>query len=150
MKPEVHGEGYRLRFGEADVLRSGKDVTIITSGLIAEEAVRAAAVLEAAGIDAELLNIHTIKPIDAKGILASARKTGVIVTVENHNVLGGLRAAVAEVVTEHYPVRIYPLGVMDRKGEVGEWPYLKDHFRISSKHIAEAAKSAVRGKGGKA
>jgi transketolase len=107
------------------------------------EAVKAASQLEKDGIDAEIINIHTIKPIDSEMILKSARKTGVIVTAENHNIIGGLRAAVAEVVTEQYPVKIYPVGVKDVKGEVGKLPYLREQFGLTASAIVMAAKKAV-------
>jgi transketolase len=144
--PIVHNENYIFELGKADVLKEGKDVSIICSGIMVCEAVEAASQLKNEGIDAEIINIHTTKPIDRETILRSARKTGVIVTAENHNILGGLRAAVAEVVTEEYPVKIYPIGVKDMKGEVGKLPYLREQFGLTSSSIMATAKQAVSGK----
>ncbi|MDR2088685.1 MAG: transketolase family protein [Clostridiales Family XIII bacterium] len=143
---EVHEPNYKFRFGKADLLRQGKDVTIIASGITVTDAVQAASELANSGIDAELINMHTLKPIDAEGIVQSAMKTGAIVTVENHNVLGGLRSAVAEAVTEKFPVRIYPLGIRDRKGQVGRVAYLKEAYGFDANSICETAIKAVREK----
>jgi transketolase len=143
---DVHADDYIFELGKADILRIGKDVTIIASGIMALEAVKAAEALASQGIDAEVINLHTIKPIDGEALLNSAKKTGVIVTAENHNILGGLRSAVAEVITEAYPVRIYPVGVKNIKGEVGKLPYLKEKFGLTSDAIVKAAVTAVTGK----
>jgi transketolase len=142
--PAVHAEDYSFTLGKADRLREGKDVTILCSGIMVTEAVEASRSLEKIGVDAEVINIHTIKPIDQEAIIASAKKTGVIVTCENHNILGGLRAAVAEVITEHYPVKIYPVGVKDVKGEVGKLSYLREQFGLNATTIFEVAKKAVK------
>ena len=139
----VHDENYKYELGKANLLKAGKDVSIICSGIMVSEAMEAAEQLKQDGIDAEIINIHTIKPIDSEAIIMSARKTGVIVTAENHNILGGLRAAVAEVVTEEYPVKIYPIGVKDVKGEVGKLPYLREQFGLTSAAIIRAAKEAM-------
>jgi len=139
----VHTDDYKYKFGEADLLREGNDLSIIASGIMVCEALTAAAELAAAGIDAEVINLHTIKPIDKDAILKTAQKTNLIVTAENHNVLGGLRSAVAEVVTEHYPVKIYPVGVNDIKGEVGKLPYLREQFGLTAENIVKTARKAV-------
>ncbi|MDO4552393.1 MAG: transketolase C-terminal domain-containing protein [Bacillota bacterium] len=142
----VHGEDYRFRMGKADVLKEGRDVSVICSGILVQEALAAEKELAAKGIDAEIINIHTIKPIDRKAIVDTARKTGVLVTAENHNILGGLRSAVAEVVTEESPVKIYPVGVNNLKGEVGKLAYLKEQFGLTAGAIVAAAEKAVAGK----
>jgi transketolase len=108
------------------------------------KALRAADDLSAGGIDAEVINIHTIKPLDVEAVVASVRKTGAVVTAENHNILGGLRSAIAEAVTEHQPVRIHPVGVKDVKGEVGKLPYLRERFGLTAAAIKEAAEAAVK------
>jgi transketolase len=140
---DVHTEDYRFELGKADILKAGKDVTILTSGIMVVEAAHAAKKLAADGVDAEVMNIHTIKPLDGEAIVRSAKKTGVIVTAENHNILGGLRSAVAEVITEEYPVKIYPVGVKNVKGEVGKLPYLREKFGLTADAIVAAAHKAV-------
>jgi transketolase len=100
----------------------------------------------ARGIRAEVINLHTIKPLDADAVIASAKKTGTVVTAENHNVLGGLRSAVAEAVTEHHPVPIRPVGVRDVKGEVGTLPYLRERFGLTAAVIVRAAEDAIAAK----
>jgi transketolase len=144
--PDVHNSDYKFQLGKADVLKTGKDVSIISSGIMVSEAVKAAEELSQKGIEAEVINIHTIKPLDAEAIIKSAQKTGAIVTAENHNILGGLRGAVAEVITENYPVKIYPVGVKDIKGEVGTMPYLRERFGLTSAEIVKAAEKAVKEK----
>lgn len=144
--PNIHGDDYRFELGKADFIKEGKDVTIISSGIMVAESIEAAKELSARGIDAEVINIHTIKPIDKDAIISSAKKTGVIVTAENHNILGGLRAAVAEVITEHHPVKIYPVGVKDIKGEVGKLDYLREQFGLNASEIVRVAEKAFKEK----
>jgi len=141
---DIHGPDYRFEAGKADLLREGTDVSILASGvLMVGEALAAADELAGRGIDAEVLNIHTIKPIDAEAIVRTAGKTGFIVTAENHNILGGLRSAVAEVVTELCPVRILPVGIKNVKGEVGKLDYLKKHFGLSADAIIAAVEKGL-------
>jgi len=144
--PAVHGADYKFTLGKADVLKEGKDVSILCSGIMVSEVVAAGKLLKEKGIDAEIINLHTIKPIDEEAIIASAKKTGVIVTCENHNILGGLRSAVAEVITEHYPVRIYSIGVKDRKGVVGKLDYLRKEFGLDSSEIVSTVEKAIKEK----
>jgi len=141
--PDIHTEDYKYELGKADFLKHGKDITIIAAGIMVHEAVEAVKELYEKGIEAEVINLHTIKPIDEESIINSAKKTGVIVTAENHNILGGLRASVAEVVTKHYPVKIYPVGVNDIKGEVGEISYLRDRFGLNASDIVSTSLMAV-------
>lgn len=140
---DIHGESYKFRLGKADIIREGKDVTIICSGIMVHEALKAADELKKQDIDAEIINLHTIKPIDTDTILRSVRKTGVIVTAENHNIIGGLRAAVAEVITLYYPVKIFPVGINDKKGEVGRIDYLMKKFQLTYENIISAVEKAL-------
>lgn len=144
--PAVHKEDYRYQMGKADLLKEGKDVSIICSGMMVSEALEAAEKLQKHGVDAEIINIHTIKPLDQEAIIKSAKKTGVVVTAENHNILGGLRSAVAEVLTENYPVKIYPVGVKDVKGEVGKLPYLREQFGLTAAAIISTVGKALKEK----
>jgi transketolase len=144
--PRVHDEDYEFVLGKADIVKPGTAVTIICSGIMVSEAMKAACQLEEEGIDAEVINMHTVKPIDAEAVVASAKKTGVVVTCDNHNILGGLRAAVAEVVTEHYPVRVIPVGVKDIKGAVGKLGYLREEFGLTAAEIYKTVLAALKSK----
>ena len=141
--PTVFPEGYRFDLFKADLLRAGTDVTILAAGLMVSESLQAAETLAAEGISCEVINVHTIKPIDRETILASAKKTGVIVTAENHNVIGGLRSAVLEALA-HDPVPVWGVGAEDRFGEVGKLPYLKEALGLNAAHLAAVVREAVQ------
>ena len=141
--PTVFPEGYRFDLFKADLLRAGTDVTILAAGLMVSESLQAAETLAAEGISCEVINVHTIKPIDRETILASAKKTGVIVTAENHNVIGGLRSAVLEALA-HDPVPVWAVGAEDRFGEVGKLPYLKEALGLNAAHLAAIVREAVQ------
>ena len=144
-QPPVFAEGYEFDLFKADTLRSGRDLTICVSGFLTKDCLEAAEELEAEGISCEVLNVHTVKPIDRETILASARKTGAVLTVENHNIVGGLHAAVLEALApERVPV--WAVGIEDRFGEVGKLPYLRRALGLTKEHILEAAREAVRAK----
>lgn len=143
--PTVFPEGYRFDLFKADLLRAGTDVTILAVGLMVSESLQAAETLAAEGISCEVINVHTIKPIDRETILASAQKTGVIVTAENHNVIGGLRSAVLETLA-HDPVPVWAVGAEDRFGEVGKLPYLKEALGLNAAHLAAVVREAVQHK----
>jgi transketolase len=144
---DVHDAAYEFEMGKADILRAGNDVTVLSSGMMVCETMRAAAILEKQGISAEVINIHTIKPIDKEAILKSVEKTGIVVTAENHNIIGGLRSAVAETLTDEHPVRIIPVGVNDMKGEVGTISYLREQFGLDTDSVVTAIRRAVDIKG---
>lgn len=140
---ELHDDSYRFNLLKADILRSGSDVTLVSSGVMVAEAMEAGRMLKDAGVDAEIINLHTVKPVDAEALVASVQKTGAVVTCENHNVLGGLRAAVAEVVTQHCPVPIVPVGVQNINCEVGVLPYLKERFEMTAGDIVKAVEKVL-------
>ncbi|MEA5010474.1 MAG: transketolase C-terminal domain-containing protein [Angelakisella sp.] len=144
----VMPEGYTFDLFQADVLREGTDVSIFATGLMVQEAVKAVELLAAEGISAELVNVHTIKPLDKETILTSVRKTGCAVTAENHNVVGGLKSAVAELLSEEYPVPMKAIGVQDHFGEVAKMDYLMKKYKMTAQDIAEAAKTAIKSKKG--
>jgi len=141
--PVVFKDDYRFELFKADILEEGKDVSIFASGIMVNESIKAVEALKAEGISADLINIHTIKPIDREAVLASAKKTGAVVTCENHNVIGGLRSAVAEVLSEEYPVPIKAVGVQDHFGEVAKMDYLKKKYHMTAEDIVAAAKAAI-------
>lgn len=140
---DVFPDGYRFDLFKADTLKEGKDVTIFASGLMVQESLAALPALAQAGIDAELINIHTIKPIDQESIVRSARKTGCAVTAENHNVIGGLFSAVSEVLSRNQPTWMTAIGIDDMYGEVGKIPYLKQRFGMTIGDIVNACRMIV-------
>ena len=140
--PQVFEEGYTFDLFKADLLKEGKDLSIFVSGMLTNDVLTAEKELAAAGIDAEIINVHTIKPIDAETVLASAKKTGAVLTVENHNVIGGLRSAVLEALAEE-KLPVCGVGVPDRFGEVGKLPYLREVMGLTVENIVSAAKKAV-------
>jgi len=141
--PVILPEGYRFEAGKAVPMRDGNDVTIITCGIMLSRALDAADELATEGISARVINMSSIKPLDEEAILSAASETGCIVTAENHNILGGLGSAVAEVVTSRLPVPVLRVGIRDAFGEVGTPDWLAEKFRIGSTHIAQAAREAL-------
>lgn len=144
---KVYGEGSTFDIGKAALLRDGRDVTIIASGVLTDEALKAAEILSARGISARILNMFTIKPIDKDAVIQAARDTGAIVTVENHNIIGGLGSAVAEVLVENALVPMERVGIQDIFGEVGPEEYLKQRFGLTAADIAAKADKAMTRKG---
>ena len=141
--PMVTAEEEPFVIGKGQVLRSGTDVTVIASGLPVYMALEAAQLLENEGISARVINMATIKPIDADIIRAAAAETGAIVTAEEHNVIGGLGSAVAEVVCESRPVPVVRVGVEDTFGRSGPAVELLELYGISAANIAAKAKAAI-------
>ena len=128
------------------MLREGRDAAIITCGMLVSESLKAADTLAAEDIQVRVVDMFTIKPIDRRCVLESARLTGAIVTAENHQVIGGLGSAVSEVLAEHVPTPLERVGVKDVFGEVGPQDYLMEHFGLTASHIAEAVKKVIRRK----
>ena len=146
--PEIYAAGDLFEFGKAKVLRPGKDVVLAALGaLMVGEARKAADSLAAEGIDAAVLDVFTLAPLDRATVLDLARKTGRIVTCENHRVTGGLGSAVAELLAEEgVPARLARIGAgADEFGEVGTQDWLAERFRLTAPHIAAAARRLVKG-----
>lgn len=139
-------ETYKFEIGKGIQLKDGKDVTIIATGLMVEKALTAAQVLEEKGIDARVINIHTIKPIDRDIIEKAAKETGAVVTCEEHNIIGGLGSAVAEVIAETHPVALERVGVCDKFGKSGEPNALLEEYGLTAENIAEKAMKAIKRK----
>ena len=135
--PAVFDNSYTFRFGKGELLRKGTDVTLLATGYMLQKSLEASRLLEAAGISARVVNIHTIKPIDEDIIIESAKKTKLIVTVEEHSIIGGLGGAVAEVLAEKFPARMCRIGINDSFGESGDYESLLEKFGLSSEKIAE-------------
>ena len=134
---------YKFELGKGIQMTDGKDVTIIATGIMVDMAVEASKTLAAKGINARVINIHTIKPIDREIIINAAKETGAIVTAEEHNVIGGLGSAVAEVVCEACPVPVIRVGVEDQFGHSGKVPPLLEMYKLTPANIVAKAELAV-------
>jgi len=141
--PEVYPDGFELEIGKSYVLREGTDVTLAACGVEVAEALEAAEILAGEGVSAEVIDVATVKPIDAETLARSVAKTGRIVTCEEHSVLGGMGSAVSEVLSEACPVPTRRVGVADVFGTSGEPKELMDHFGLTAKHIAAAARELL-------
>lgn len=141
--PVIFDDDYKFEIGKGVELRKGDDVTIIATGLMVNEALQAHDLLKAEGINARVINIATIKPLDTEIILKAAKETGAIVTAEEHSVIGGLGSAVAEYLSEEYPTPVVKVGVNDTFGHSGPAVKLLDEFGLRAVNIAEKAKKAI-------
>ena len=141
--PVFYGEDAQLEIGKGNLLREGKDITIIATGIMISEAMEAAEALAADGIDARVIDIHTIKPIDEEIIIKAAQETGAIVTAEEHSVLGGLGSAVSEVVVKNCPVKMAFVGQDDVFGESGKPDELKAKYGMDKDAIIKAVKGLL-------
>jgi len=139
-------KNYQFQIGKGDILREGNDLTIVAMGLMVHFALEAASILSLEGIEARVINMSSVKPIDKELIIDSARKTGVILTVEEHLTIGGLGSAVCEVVAEDYPVLVRRMGIKDRFGISGKPDKLLSYFHLTPKDIVEEAKQVLNGK----
>jgi transketolase len=132
-----------FEIGRAEVFRQGTDVTIIGTGFLVYEALKAADTLQAANVSVEVINVATVKPLDEDTILTSLKKTGCMVTVEEHQVQGGLGGAVAELSAEKYPVKLRRVGIADRYGQSGNMEELMDEYGLTADDIVKAVKSVL-------
>ena len=144
--PVVFDEDYEFEIGRGSVLREGKDVSIVANGLCVASALEAAKMLAKDGIDAEVVNICTIKPLDEDLIVKTASKTGKVVTAEEHNIIGGLGGAVAECLSEKCPTRMYRIGVRDKFGESGSAEKLLHKYMLDGEGVYKQVKAFVEGK----
>ncbi|PWJ46421.1 transketolase family protein [Faecalicatena contorta] len=140
---KIFDENCEFRLGKGIVLKEGRDVSIFASGIMTAEALEAAEILKEEGIDAEIINIHTIKPLDEELVIQSARKTGAVITAENGSIINGLGAAVAECLGENCPTIMKRVGVRDHFGEVGFTDYLQEKYGLKARNIAEAAREVT-------
>jgi transketolase len=139
----IYAPGTEFEIGKGKVLTEGDDLTLIASGIMVAESLKAAELLEQKGIRARVVNIFTVKPIDKELIVKCAQETGAIVTCENHNVINGLGSAVAEVLAENCPVPMERVGVQDLFGEVGSVDYLQKRFAMTAEDIAAKAEKCL-------
>lgn len=143
---QVYERGSQFTIGKAVHVREGSNATIIASGFCVAEAIRAAELLAQEGISVRILDMFTWKPLDREVILSAAAETGAIVTAENHNVINGLGAAVAEVLVREHPVPVEMVGVQDEFGEVGKLAYLAERFGLKAENIADAVRRVLKRK----
>lgn len=142
--PTVFPAGRQFSIGESYLLREGADVGLISTGVQTVRTLQAATLLAAEGIDASVLHMPTLKPLDVEGIIQIAERTNGIVTAEDHSVIGGLGGAVAEVLSEHRPTRLKRVGLADTFGESGPNDALLDKYGLSANHVASAARTLIR------
>ncbi|MFA9422573.1 MAG: transketolase family protein [Sedimentibacter sp.] len=143
---DVYDETYEFEIGKGVELRAGNDVTIIATGIMVQESLKAAMLLSEEGIDARVINIHTIKPIDKDIIIKAAKQTKAIVTAEEHSIIGGLGSAVLEVLSDEYPVLVKRIGVLDTFGESGKPEDLLKKYLLTKENIMEKCRDIVKNK----
>lgn len=141
--PVLHSEDYKITIGQAETMRDGKDATVIATGIMVSMALEAAETLAGEGISLRVINTHTIKPLDAAAVIAAAQATGAIVTAEEHNIIGGLGSAVAEVVVENHPVPMERVGIKDTFGESGLPDELLKKYGLTTGDIVAAVKKVI-------
>ena len=139
-------ETYKFELGKGIKLRDGKDITIVATGLMVYEAIEAGKILASNGIEATIINIHTIKPIDRDIIINSAKETGLVLTVEEHSIIGGLGSAVSDVLSENLPTKLVKIGVNDQYGFSGPAADLLKKFGLCADNIVKTAMEAVKNK----
>lgn len=139
----IYADGSEFEIGKGVTLKEGSDVTIIASGIMVDEALLAQEALEAEGISARVIDMHTWKPLDEELIISAAKETGCIVTAENHQISCGLGSAVSNVLTANCPVPLERVGILNRFGQVGPQDFLMDEYNLRSADIVAAAKKAI-------
>lgn len=141
---DVYDDSYVFELGKGVQLRDGKDVTIIATGIMVQQAIKASEILREEGIDARVINIHTIKPIDKDILIQAAKETKAIVTAEEHSIIGGLGSAVLEALSDEYPVPLKRVGVLDTFGESGKPSDLIEKYKLTKKEIVSKAKEVLK------
>ena len=142
--PVIHGDDFKFEIGKGEILRDGTDVAIIANGLMVAEAITAAEELAAAGINAMVINMATIKPLDDELVLAAAKKCGKIITAEEHSIIGGLGEAVCSLLSEKLPTPVKRIGVNDEYGHSGPAGALLKQFGLSAENIVATAKELCK------
>lgn len=142
--PDVFDETYNFDVKKAKIMRQGKDVTIVTNGETLVETLDCAKILSEAGIDAEIINVPVVKPLDSETILNSARKTNRVITVENHSIIGGLGSAVCELLSENYPVKVTRIGTNDEFGQSGKASELMAYYGLNADKFAKKITGLIK------
>ena len=141
--PDIFDENYKFDL-KAKILRQGKDVTIVTNGETLAEVIECANILEKSGIDAQIIHMPVVKPLDNDTILEEAKKTNFVVTVENHSIIGGLGSAVCEVLSENMPTRVHRIGINDEFGQSGEQRQLMEFYGLTAEKLAQKIEEKLR------
>ncbi|MEK7850603.1 MAG: transketolase C-terminal domain-containing protein, partial [Deltaproteobacteria bacterium] len=144
--PVIFDDSYSFEIGKGVVLKDGKDVSLIACGVMVARALQAAEILQKEGVSARVINISSIKPIDADLIIRAARETGSVVTAEEHSIIGGLGGAVAEVLAESCPVPVKRVGIEDKFGTSGDADLLMEVYGLTAENIAKAAREVIKKK----
>lgn len=144
--PKISPDNYQFKIGKAVIIEKGKDITLIGSGMMVSQCVKASNILKEQGISATVINLSTIKPIDKETIIKSAQETRAVVTAENHNIQAGMGSAVAEVLAENCPVVMKRIGLKDTYGECGQDDELLKKYEMSPAHIVQAAREVIKKK----
>lgn len=140
---DIFDDNYKFEFGKAVKIEEGTDATIITNGETLAEVIQACETLKEQGYSITVLHMPVVKPLDSQTLIECARKTGFVITVENHSVIGGLGSAVCEVLSEHAPVKVKRIGVNDAFGQSGKWDFLLDHYGLSAAKLALSIKQEI-------
>jgi transketolase len=144
--PVILGKSHEFRIGKTDLVRRGKDLTLLVTGILLERTLKAAEELSREGLDSRVLRVHTLKPIDMEAVAQASKETGALVTVEEHNIIGGLGSAVAEVLGASLPAPLERVGIQDVFAESGDYDQLLDKYGMSVRDIVEAGKRVFRRK----
>ncbi|MBP7222891.1 MAG: transketolase family protein [Sedimentibacter sp.] len=141
---DVYDDSYVFEWGKGVLLREGKDAAIIATGLMVQEALKAHDILKEEGIDARVINIHTIKPLDKDIVISAAKETKAVVTAEEHSIIGGLGSAVIEALSDEYPVLVKRVGILDTFGESGKPKDLIEKYKLTAEEIVKQVKEALK------
>ncbi|HOA32516.1 MAG TPA: transketolase C-terminal domain-containing protein, partial [Clostridia bacterium] len=139
-------DNFEFEIGKGIEVREGNDVTLVATGLMVQESLAAAKILEENGINARVIDMHTIKPVDKEILVKAAKETGFVVTVEEHNIVGGLGSAVCEALSENYPCRVLRIGVEDKFGKSGTPAALLEKYGLNAEAIAKKTMEAMKKK----
>lgn len=142
--PDVYGEDYKFDLNSAKIMRDGDDVTIVTNGETLAEVIECADMLDKKGISAQVISMPIVKPLDSDTIIKAAKKTGFVVTVENHSIIGGLGSAVCEVLSQSYPTKIHRIGINDEFGQSGEQRELMDFYGLTAEKLTEKIEKKLK------
>ena len=142
--PDIFDENYKFDYRKAQIIKEGKDITLITNGETLVETIDCAKILSDYGIDAEVINVPVVKPIDAETIVKSAKKTNRVVTIENHSIIGGLGSAVCEVLSEQYPTKVTRMGTNDEFGQSGTAKELMAYYGLNAEQLSKRITGLIK------
>ena len=140
---DIFDDNYKFEFGKAKIISEGSDAAVITNGETLAETILAGELLKQQGYSIRIVHAPVVKPLDDVTIIESAEKTGFVITVENHSIIGGLGSAVCELLSEYAPVKVKRIGVNDRFGQSGKWDFLLDYYGLSADKLAKSIKEEI-------